>query len=71
MCDIFVIFSVGSVLLQDEAHSAKGDFSTDVSISMDSPNHHRYQQQLQLIDEQVNFLAHLADYQSTKLAHEP
>ena len=52
----FAIFSVGSVLLQDEAHNSKGDFSKDVSISIDGSNHHRYQQQLQLIDEQVNFL---------------
>ena len=40
----------GSVLLQDEANSRSGH---DMAINMDAGDRQRYQQQLQLIDEQV------------------
>ena len=53
---------VGSVLLTDEAKngtvSLLSNGGQDVSISMDgmSGDRQRYQQQLQLIDEQVNLV---------------
>ena len=43
------LFTAGSVLLQDEASS-----SHDVTINMDPVDRDRYQQQLQLIDENVS-----------------
>jgi hypothetical protein len=46
-----VVFSAGSVLLNDEAKNAG-----DIAINMDHPmDKDRYQQQLQLIDEQVKY----------------
>ena len=46
-----ILTTAGSVLLQDEAHhsGSGGDFA----INMDGTDKDRYQQQLQLIDEQV------------------
>ena len=48
--------AVGSVLLHDEAKSSPSSVSnggSDVAINMDGLDRQRYQQQLQLIDEQV------------------
>ena len=44
--------SAGSVLLHDELHRRSGH-SGDYAINMDDVEQQRYQQQLQLIDEQV------------------
>lgn len=48
----------GSVLLQDEAQASA---SNDVAINMDSMDRQRYQQQLQLIDEQDSYIQSRAD----------
>lgn len=46
------VIPAGSVLLQDEVNSMQGNGS-DVAINMDMTDKHRYQQQLELIHEQV------------------
>ncbi|ELT98046.1 hypothetical protein CAPTEDRAFT_21294 [Capitella teleta] len=51
----------GSVLLQDEVNSMGGASAQDVSINMDSVDRQRYQQQLQLIDEQDTYIQSRAD----------
>ena len=49
----FVLCAGQSVLLQDEAKH-NGHAGGDVAINMDGMDRSRYQQQLQLIDEQVD-----------------
>jgi syntaxin 5 len=57
-----VFVSAGSVLLQDEVNSMGGGAdSQEVSINMDSVDRQRYQQQLQLIDEQDSYIQSRAD----------
>jgi len=48
----------GSILLQDEANSYLGN---EVSINMDGDGRQRYEQQLQLIDENDSFIQSRAD----------
>ena len=55
-----ISFQAGSVLLADEANSM-GSGSSDVSINMDTMDRQRYQQQLQLIDEQDSYIQSRAD----------
>lgn len=47
----FVIVSAGSVLLQDEA-----SHGGDVAIDMDMMSRNRFQQQMQVVEDQVNLL---------------
>jgi hypothetical protein len=49
-----MFFTAGSVLLNDELYN--GQSNGDVAINMDVMDKQRYQQQLQLIDEQVRDL---------------
>ncbi len=44
---------MGSVLLQDEVNQAQG---RDIAINMDGMDRERYQQQLQLIEENVSLM---------------
>lgn len=50
---------MGSVLLQDEARSSPNN--PDVAINMDGVDRQRYQQQLELIDEQDSYIRSRAD----------
>ena len=55
---LLVDHAAGSVLLQDEAQASGRQ---DVTINMDSVDRQRYQQQLQLIDEQDTYIQSRAD----------
>ncbi len=51
---IRLIFVVGSVLLMDDVKSTDSVGGSEIAINMDVVDKQRYQQQLQLIDQQVN-----------------
>lgn len=52
----FCFYFVGSVLFQDEMnHSQGATGGADVVINMDGLDKNRFQQQMQLVDQQVSY----------------